>query len=75
MAEPTAVNGQITDSVTQANVKVLGDAPSVALASLYQVATHATGILLQNATAQQQASQSINQAITGLITQRLVSGS
>ena len=75
MAEPTAVNGQITDSVTQASVKVLGDAPSVALASLYQVATHATGILLQNATAQQQASQSINQAITGLITQRLVSGS
>ena len=27
MAFPTAVNDQITDSVTQANVKVLGDAP------------------------------------------------
>ncbi|MAZ34213.1 MAG: RebB like protein, partial [Thalassospira sp.] len=27
MAIPTPVNGQITDAVTQANVKVLGDAP------------------------------------------------
>ena len=27
MAIPTAVNGQITDAVTQTNVKVLGDAP------------------------------------------------
>ncbi len=28
MAFPTAVNSQITDAVTQANVKVLADAPS-----------------------------------------------
>ncbi|WP_295367175.1 RebB family R body protein, partial [uncultured Stenotrophomonas sp.] len=30
MAFPTAVNDQITDSVTQANTRVLGDAPAVA---------------------------------------------
>ena len=29
MAFPTAVNSQITDSVSQANTKVLGDAPAV----------------------------------------------
>ncbi len=28
MAIPTAVNGQITDAVTQSNVKVVGDAPA-----------------------------------------------
>tara|TARA_R110000868_G_scaffold380784_4_gene647042 strand:- start:34510 stop:34989 length:480 start_codon:yes stop_codon:yes gene_type:complete len=33
----TAVNSQITDSVTQANVKVLGDSPAVAIGNLYQV--------------------------------------
>ncbi|MEM7246316.1 MAG: RebB family R body protein, partial [Acidobacteriota bacterium] len=36
MAYPTSVNDQITDSVTQANVKVLADAPAMAMASLYQ---------------------------------------
>ncbi|MCA9704949.1 MAG: RebB family R body protein [Myxococcales bacterium] len=74
MAFPTAVNDQITDSVTQASVGVLGDASSAAIGALYQVAAHATGILLQNTTAQQQASQSVNQAITGLIVQRLTGG-
>ncbi|OWQ63588.1 glycerol-3-phosphate dehydrogenase, partial [Stenotrophomonas maltophilia] len=28
MAFPTAVNSQITDSVSQVNTKVLGDAPA-----------------------------------------------
>jgi len=39
MAFPTAVNSQITDSITQANTKVLGDAPAMAMGNLYQ-ATH-----------------------------------
>ena len=33
MADPTLVNGQITDAVTQANVKVLADAPAQAIRS------------------------------------------
>jgi len=36
MAFPTAVNSQITDSVTQANVQVLGDAPATAMGNLFQ---------------------------------------
>ena len=35
MAFPTAVNSQITDAVTQANVKVLGDAPAQAMGALF----------------------------------------
>jgi len=66
MAIPTAVNGQITDSVTQTNISVLGSAPAVAMSSLYTTMAHSMGILYQNSTmAQQQASIS-SQAATNL---------
>jgi hypothetical protein len=54
MAIPTPVNGQITDAVTQTNVKVLGDAPAMAMGSIYQSMAHSTGILFENATSSQQ---------------------
>lgn len=56
MAMPTLVNGQITDSVTQANLSVLGVAPAMAMGSMYQSAAHSAGIMFQNTVqAQQQA--------------------
>jgi len=68
MAMPTPVNGQITDAVTQTNVKVLGDAPAMAMGAMYQSLSHSTGILFENAvTSQQQlgiaAQASTNQGI------------
>jgi len=54
MAFPTAVNDQITDAVTQSNVKVLGDAPAYGMGALYQSLAHSTGILYENATSAQQ---------------------
>ena len=30
------VNGQITDAITQTNVKILGEAPAMAMGNLYQ---------------------------------------
>ncbi len=54
MAIPTPVNGQITDSVTQANVKVLGDAPAIALGAIYQALAYSTGVLYENAVSAQQ---------------------
>ena len=54
MAIPTAVNGQITDAVTQSNVKVLGDAPAMAMGAIYQALAHSTGILYENAVGAQQ---------------------
>ncbi len=54
MAFPTSVNDQITDAVTQANVKVVGEAPAVAMGTLYQALANSTGILYQNAVAAQQ---------------------
>jgi Killing trait len=56
MAFPTAVNSQITDSVSQTNVKVLAESPAMAMGSLYQASALALGLAAQNAAnAQQQA--------------------
>lgn len=54
MAFPTAVNDQVTDAVTQSNVKVIGEAPAFAMGSIYQSLAHSSGILYENAVAAQQ---------------------
>ncbi len=65
MADPTAVNGQITDAVTQANLSTLGNAPAVALSALYQAAAQAAALAAENAvTAQQNANILANAVIT-----------
>jgi len=64
MAMPTPVNGQITDAVTQANVKVLGDAPAMAMGSIFQSLAHSTGILYENAVGSQQQLAIAAQAAT-----------
>jgi hypothetical protein len=45
----TTVNPIITDAVTQSNVKVVGEAPAMALGNVYQSAAHSTGIMFENA--------------------------
>lgn len=57
------VNAQVTDAVTQTNVKVVAEAPAQAIASLYQVVSHATGLSVQNAVHSQQAMNQITTAI------------
>jgi len=74
MAYPTLVNGQITDAVTQTNVQVLGEAPSLAMGMVYQAAAQATGILLENAVSQQQAANMLQQAVLTRAVARLVGG-
>jgi len=55
-----AVNTQVTDAITQANTKVLGDAPAVATGNLYEQTAQA----LQNAVNQQTATQEFSQPMT-----------
>ncbi|PPC78142.1 R body protein RebB-like protein [Pokkaliibacter plantistimulans] len=62
MAFPTSVNNQITDAVTQSNVKVVGEAPAMAMASVYQTMAHSTGILFENAVSAQQQQNTLAQA-------------
>ena len=64
MAFPTAVNSQITDAVTQANVKVLADAPAVAMGNLYQATAQALANAAHNATMAQQQTNIAAQAAT-----------
>jgi len=86
MAFPTAVNDQITDSVTQANTKVLGDSPAVALGNLYVATSQALSNAAHNATNNQQQSfvtmqasttqgvatlLSVDTASTGIATQKI----
>lgn len=63
-AYPTAVNSQITDSVTQVNVKVAGDAPAIAMGNLYMATGQALAAAAHNATTAQQQSNVTMQAST-----------
>ncbi|HEX4952290.1 MAG TPA: RebB family R body protein [Thermoanaerobaculia bacterium] len=65
MANPDPpVNPQITDAVTQTNVKVVADGPAVATNNLYQATANALSLAAQNATAIQQNGATVLQAAT-----------
>lgn len=62
MAFPTAINSQITDSITQANTKVLGDAPAMGMGNLYIATSQALSNAAHNATSNQQQTTLTSQA-------------
>jgi hypothetical protein len=72
MAFPTAVNSQITDAITQANVKVLGDAPAIAVSMLYQATAQALANAAHNATSAQQQANILAQAVTAACVKSLL---
>lgn len=57
MSDPDTVNPQVTDGVTQANVSVLANTPSYALAQSELALAQSQGVLFANmvSTQQQQA--------------------
>jgi len=67
MADETtgAVNGQVVDSVTITNTKVLAEAPAMAMGSLYQTIGNSVAMAAANAVyAQQQANVTYQAAST-----------
>jgi hypothetical protein len=64
MADHTPVNSQITDAVTQSNVKVLGEAPAQAMALIYQTMAHSISLAMENAQQAQGGLQQIGNAVT-----------
>lgn len=64
MAFPTAVNDQVTDSVTQVNTKVLGDNPSIAMGNLFIATSQALSNAAHNAAYGQQQAMVVWQAAT-----------
>lgn len=59
-----SVNSQITDAVTQSNVKVVAESPAMAMGTLYQSMTHSTGIMFENAVTTQNQQNIMAQAAT-----------
>lgn len=61
---PDAVNAQVVDAVTTTNVKVLGEAPSVAVDTVLSVLGQTVSLSMQNAMTTQQGMQNIATSIT-----------
>lgn len=66
MAFPTAVNPKVTDSITQANVEMLGLAPAVAMGEYYLATSDALSLAAHNATFAQQQTNIMAQTATQL---------
>ena len=65
MAKSKNVSPQITDAVTQANVRVVSEAPAMAIGNIYQTAAHSLGMAFENSVAaQQQANVTYQAAVT-----------
>jgi hypothetical protein len=64
MAFTTSVNGGITDSVTQAGVAVLGNAPAIAMGNLYTATSQALANSAHWATDAQQKNARMAEAAT-----------
>lgn len=75
MADPTLVNGQITDAVTQTGVTALSSAPALGLAAEFQMGAHSIGLAMQNAVANQRQTTSLSgSAATQAVSQVLTLG-
>ena len=69
---PDGVNSQVTDAVTQTNVKVVAEAPATAMAVVYQMLGQAVGLTMQNASAAQNQMQSVNTAAIGKVVEMII---
>jgi hypothetical protein len=67
------VNSQITDAVTQTNVKLLGDAPAQSMAMVYQAMAHSLSLSMQNAVSAQNGMQQLNAAIISTACRQIMS--
>jgi Killing trait len=68
----TTINGRVTDAVTQADTMVVAQAPTMALASLYQNLAQATALAAMNAVYAQQQSNIAFQSATVRAVQTLL---
>lgn len=66
------VNAQITDAVTQTNVKVLGEGPAEAVAMASQAMAHATSLSMESASQTQGGMQQINNAAVGVLITKIL---
>jgi len=70
----SGVSTQVTDAVTQTNVKVLAEAPAMAMGSLYQTIGNSVAMAAANAVYAQQQANVTYQAATTMGVSKLVKG-
>jgi Killing trait len=68
------VNPQVTDAITTTNVKVLGEAPAMAIGSLYQTIANSVAMAAANAVYAQQQANVTYQAATTIAVNKLING-
>lgn len=66
------VNEQIIDAITTTNVKVIAEAPAVAVAMTYQAASQAQSVSMQNLVTVQNAMQQVNIAAVSTAVAKIV---
>lgn len=66
------VNPQITDAITQVNVKVMAEAPAVAMGMVYQAAGQAVALSMQNLVSSQQGMQQVNVAAVSTAVAKII---
>jgi len=66
MAFPTAVNPKVTDSITQANLGILGASPAISMGELYVATSQALATAANNASQAQQQTAIMAQAATNV---------
>jgi len=71
---PATVNEQVTDAVTQTNVKVLAEAPAESMAVIYQVLGQTIGLTMQNGASAQQNMQTVAAAATARAVELIMAG-
>ncbi len=67
-----SVNGQITDAITQTNLKVVGEAPAMAMGSLYQTVGNSVAMAAANSVYAQQQSNVTCQTATTMAVKLLI---
>lgn len=66
------VNSQITDSVTQANVKVLGEVPAYSMGMVYQTMAHSLSLVMESAGLVQSNMQKLNETIVSVTCKKIM---
>ncbi|MEE8371030.1 MAG: RebB family R body protein [Sphingomonadales bacterium] len=62
-----SVNPQITDAITQTNVKVLGESSPEAMSLSYQALAHSTGLSMESASHTQAGMQQVANSATAAL--------
>ncbi len=66
-----AVNPQVTGAIADTNVKVLGEAPAVAMALLYETVAHSVALAMTAAEQGQEQMEKIGEAIASAAAKKI----